>query len=642
MKTLIVDRVKVYQQLIISALQEVATDLETASTGNDALALLEKNIYECICLSMYLDDINGIDLCKKIRKLPSYKYTPIVLLTSESEKELIKRANLAGITDIFLKDKMNELVSFIERFTQINEPIEGDVLYIEDDKSQRVVVNEMFESRGLKVDAYNNAEDAWNAFIKKHYHLVVTDLVLIGEMSGVMLINKIRRIDGAKGKTPILALTAYDDAPRRVSLYHMGIADYVTKPIIEVELMARVNNLIKNQKALEREVYFREHMSSEEMVRHSMKMDAMGKLTGGIAHDYNNMLGVIIGYVELLQEKLSDKPELLKYVKQIEKASQSSINLTHKLLGFARKNETKVQLTNINHEIGEIDEIIRKLLTAGVYLTLDLQEDLWDISVNGTDLENSVMNLIINAKHAMKEKGSLNIITENKVLSRDDADKLALNPGEYVQLSIIDSGYGMSAEIKDRIFDPFFSTKGDRGTGLGLSQVYGFMQRSGGAIAVETSEGHGTKFKLYFPREISIAKVEHKKVVKKSESAHQKLRSVIVVDDNKELADLMNEMLNSSGYESVTANSALEAINKFNNRVYDVMITDIIMPGMNGYELTDQIKSKYPGVKIILTSGYDDKEIPDSQNKEQYSMQLQKPVSRNVLLDCLNDLFISA
>jgi len=642
MKTLIVDRVKVYQQLIISALQEVATDLVTANTGNEALALLEKNAFDCICLSMYLDDINGIDLCKKIRKLPSYKYTPVVLITSENEKELIKQANIAGITDIFVKDKTNELVSFIERFTQINEPIEGEVLYIEDDKSQRVVVNEMFESRGLKVDAFDNAEDAWSAFIKKHYHLVVTDLMLIGEMSGVMLINKIKRIDGAKGKTPILALTAYDDAPRRVSLYHMGIADYVTKPVIEVELMARVNNLINNQKALEREVYFREHMSSEEMVRHSMKMDAMGKLTGGIAHDYNNMLGVIIGYVDLLHERLSDNPELLKYVKQIEKASQSSIKLTHKLLGFARKNETEVQVTNINHEIGEIDEIMRKLLTAGVYLTLDLQEELWGISVNRTDLENSIMNLIINAKHAMEEKGSLNIVTENKALSREDADKLALKPGEYIQLSIIDSGYGMSAETKERIFDPFFSTKGDRGTGLGLSQVYGFMQRSGGVIVVETSEGHGTKFKLFFPREISDAKVEQKKEIKNTENAHQKVRSVIVVDDNKELADLMNEILNSSGYKSETANNALEAINKFSNRVYDVMITDIIMPGMNGYELTDQIKSKYPGVKVIFTSGYDDKEIPDSLNKEQYSMQLQKPVSRSVLLDCLNQLFISA
>jgi len=642
MKTLIVDRVKVYQQLIKTALQEIATDIVTASTGNEALEMLEKNVFECICLSMYLDDINGIDLCKKIRKLPSYKYIPIVLLTSENESELIKQANLAGVTDIFLKDKTNELVSFIERFTQINEPIEGEVLYIEDDKSQRVVVNEMFESRGLKVDAFNNAEDAWSAFIKKHYHLVVTDLVLIGEMSGVMLINKIRRIEGAKGKTPILALTAYDDAPRRVSLYHMGIADYVTKPVIEVELMARVNNLIKNQKALEREVYFREHMSSEEVVRHSMKMDAMGKLTGGIAHDYNNMLGVIIGYVELLEERLNDNPELLKYVKQIEKASQSSIKLTHKLLGFARKNETEVQVTNINREIKEIEDIIRKLLTAGVYLTLDLHEDLWDISVNSTDLENSIMNLIINAKHAMQEKGSLNIVTENTVLNRDDADKLALKPGEYVQLSIIDSGYGMSAEIKERIFDPFFSTKGDKGTGLGLSQVYGFTQRTDGAIAVETSEGHGTKFKLYFPREINAGKVEHKNEVKSTESASQKIRSIIVVDDNKELADLLNEILNNSGYKSETANSALEAINKFKNHVYDVMITDIIMPGMNGYELTDQIKSKYPGVKIIITSGYDDKEIPDTRNIEKYSMQLQKPVSRGVLLDCLNQLLVSA
>jgi len=640
MNTLIVDRVKVYQQLIMSALEEIPTDLITANTGQEALSLVEHEVFDCICLSMQLDDINGIELCKKIRKHESYKYTPIVLLTSDIKKDLIKQANLAGITDIFLKDKINELVSFIERFTQIDEPLTGDILYIEDEKSQRIVVESIFKNRGLNVDAFSNAEQAWDAFINNHYHLVVTDLVLSGGMSGVMLINKIRRIDGVKGKTPILALTAYDDAPRRVSLYHMGIADYVTKPVIEVELIARVNNLIKNQKALDQEKYFREHMSSEDMVRRSMKMDALGKLTGGIAHDYNNMLGVIIGYVDLLTEKLQDKPDLLKYVKQIEKASQNSISLTNKLLGFARKNETETQIININHVITEIEEIMRKILTAGVYLTLEMQDDLWDICVNSTDLENSILNLTINAKHAIGDKGSLNIISKNITLSSEEADRLGLKAGEYVQLTISDSGYGMTAEIKEHIFDPFFSTKGELGTGLGLSQVYGFTQRSHGAIDVVTDEGYGAQFKFYFPREIKVSDVSQKKTEKITDNTAKKDRSVIVVDDNKELADLISEILNSSGYQAETANSAFEALSKFKRHVYDVMITDIIMPGLNGYELSSQINQKYPSVKIIITSGYDDKEIPDKPNNGQYVMRLQKPVSRNTLLDCIDHLFV--
>ena len=641
MKTLIVDRVKLYQQMVISALENTETEVLTASTGQQAISLLKKSVFDCICLSMYLDDINGIDLCKKIRKLDAYKYTPIVLLTSETEKELVKEANNVGITDIFLKDKSDELVSFIERFTQINKAISGEVLYIEDDKAQRMVISSIFENRGLNVDAFSNAEEAWESFINNHYHLIVTDLILGGEMSGVMLINKIRRIDGAKGKTPILALTAYDDAPRRVSLYHMGIADYVTKPVIEVELIARVNNLINNQKAIEQEIYFREHMNSEDIVRRSMKMDALGKLTGGIAHDYNNMLGVIIGYVDLLAEKLGDRPELLKYVKQIEKASESSVKLTNKLLGFARKNEIEVQDTNIHHVINEIEEIIRKVLTAGIYLTLDIQEELWDISVNISDLENSIMNLTINAKHAVGDKGSLNIIAQNILLNSKAADKLALNAGEYVLLNIKDSGKGMNSDIKERIFDPFFTTKGERGSGLGLSQVYGFVQRSHGAIDVDTREDEGTCFKMYFPRKITSIKISKEKERKTTDTTYQKVKSIMVVDDNKELADLISEMLTGAGYKTEVANNASDALKKFKQHVYDVMITDIIMPGMNGYELATQIKEKHPKVKIIVTSGYDDKEVSHAKDAGNYVMRLQKPVSREELLGSIDGLFES-
>ena len=204
------------------------------------------------------------------------------MLTSKSTNDILKQALQSGITDIFLKEKVHELVNFIERFTQINKPISGRVLYIEDKKSQRDLVTAMFKLRKLEVDSFDNAEDAWQAFLKNQYQLVVTDIVLEGEISGVLLINKIRRLEGFKGDIPILAITAFDDTSRRISLYHMGLTDYVTKPIIEEELIARVRNLINNQTALEREVDFRTHLNSEETVRRTLKMEALGKLTSGI------------------------------------------------------------------------------------------------------------------------------------------------------------------------------------------------------------------------------------------------------------------------------------------------------------------------------------------------------------------------
>jgi len=200
MKTLIIDRVKVFKQLIAGILDDSSIEHVFAGTGQEALGLLETDAaYDCICLTLYLDDMDGFELSKKIRKIPVYKYVPIVLLTSENSAEVMKQAINVGITDMFSKNKIHELVNFIERFTQVNQPLSGQVLYIEDQQSQRELVTAMFKQRNLDVDAFDSAEEAWKSFMKKRYHLVVTDIVLAGTVSGVFLINKIRRLDGPKG-----------------------------------------------------------------------------------------------------------------------------------------------------------------------------------------------------------------------------------------------------------------------------------------------------------------------------------------------------------------------------------------------------------------------------------------------------------
>ena len=636
MKTLIVDRVKVFQQLIAGILTDSSIQYTFAATGKQALEILEKENFDCICLALYLDDTDGIELCKNIRSLPQYRHTPIVLLTSESSLEVISRAIKNGITDIFLKNNVNELVNFIKRFTKINKPLSGRVLYIEDQRSQRELVSRMFSQRKLEVDAFATAEEAWQAFIKNNYQLVVTDLVLAGEVSGVLLINKIRRLDGHKGDTPILAITAFDDASRRISLYHMGISDYVTKPIIEEELIARVRNLINNQQALEREQQFREHLSSEETVRRSMKMEAMGKLTGGIAHDYNNMLGVIMGYTDLLKRGLGEKQQkLLGYIQQIDKACKNGVSLTGKLLAFTRKKAARPEIVNLNQMISETKPILEKLLTAGIGITLNLEDDIWNINIDSNDLENALMNLAINAKHAMGQKGSLTIVSSNKNIGKELADQLGLVTGEYVRLSVLDSGCGMNEETQARIFDPFYTTKGDAGTGLGLSQVYGFVQRSQGAISVESKIGEGTLFNLYFPRENKDLSKVRSEVQEKSVHRNRVSESILVVDDEESLADLNAEILRSAGFDVSVANSGDEALEQCTKKDFGLVFTDIIMPGLNGYELTEKIKSDHPQVKIIVTSGYDESVSVTESQQSLYETHLDKPVGRVRLLDAV-------
>lgn len=641
MKTLIIDPAKVFQQLIADVLEGYGIEHAFASTGKESLRLLKKEQFDCICLAMYLDDMDGIQLSQEIRKLPQYKHIPVVLLTSDNNNDVTKSAIRAGITDIFIKEKVYELVNFIERFTQIDKPLSGKILYIEDQKSQRDLVTAMFTNRKLQVDAFDNAKDAWDAFLKNHYHLIVTDLVLGGEISGVLLINKIRRLEDSKGDTPILAVTAFDDNSRRISLYHMGITDYVTKPIIEEELIARVRNLISNQKALEREIHFREHMNSEEMTRHNMKMEALGKLTGGIAHDYNNMLGVIIGYTDLLANKIGDQPQLQRYVEQIHKASSNGALLTEKLLSFTRHKISTADIVNINQLVTDAKPMLEKVLTAGIFLKTNLEEGLWNIFADSNDLENTLLNMCINAKHAMGEKGSLTIATMNIALVRDFADKMGLVTGDYVKLSILDTGSGMDSQTKARIFDPFFSTKGEGGTGLGLSQAYGFIQRSKGSITVESKPGKGTLFNLYFPRYDGEAQLKNESEYNNNISTQGKGYSVLVVDDNQVLAELTTEILLSAGYKTSMAVDAREALNQFKLQKFDVMITDIIMPNLNGYELALKVKSMYPEVKIIITSGYSEEVKHEVNNEELFKYYLEKPVTRDQLLKCVKEILKS-
>ncbi len=617
-------------------LEDTGIEHAFCATGEEALQILDKEKIDCICLALYLDDMDGFELTGRIRIIPEYRHTPIVLLTSKNSDEITQQAISAGITDVFSKDNIHEIANFIARFTEVDKPINGRVLYIEDQKSQRDYIASLLTERSLEVDAFENAEDALKAFLKNHYHLVITDIVRGGDISGVLLINKIRRMEGVKGDTPILAITAFDDNSRRISLYHMGITDYITKPIIREELLARVKNLVKNQKALEREIDFRKHLDSEEAQRRSMKLEALGKLSGGIAHDYNNLLGIIMGYTELLKDETEQQPELANYVEQIEKATDNGVKLTSKLLAFTRKNAAVSETVNLNELLEESKPILEKLLTEGISLNLKLDEDLWTVNIDSSDFENAMINLCLNARHAMENSGVLTIMTANTRLGQNAAIKNGLPVGEYVRVSIKDTGCGMEKEIAEKIFDPFFTTKGEEGTGLGLSQVYGFMQREHGTVRVESKPGKGTLFSLYFPRE--AGDLEEEEAPEAIKEQPQTPRNILVVDDEEVLTELTAEILKTGGHNVMTAYRASDALKILTENDVDIVISDVIMPGMNGFELAEKVKQNWPDIKVILVSGYNEQLESGEKVNDYYDMHLEKPVSSIQLFHSINNV----
>ena len=372
----------------------------------------------------------------------------------------------------------------------------------------------------------------------------------------------------------------------------------------------------------------------EEQLRQSMKMEALGNLTGGVAHDYNNMLGIIIGYTEMLKKAVAGDDRLEKYIHAISRASERGAALTRKLLAFSRQSASTETPVNLNRLISDEQDFLVKTLTASIDLQLELAPDLWDSWLDAGDLEDAIINLCINAKHAMHDKGELRIRTRNVVLEADQAAQAGVAPGEYVELEICDNGVGMTADVREHIFDPFFSTKGEEGTGLGLSQVYGFVQRSNGAVLVHSEPGRGSCFTLLFPR-YQGAVTDETEPASTSPARTDGSARIMVVDDEPDLRDLYRELLEAEGYEVVVAENASQVLASLQQQSVDILISDIIMPDRDGVELAAEVRRLYPHIKIQLISGYNAKlsDLPDRDIGI-----LQKPLRAEDLLERIREL----
>jgi len=374
-----------------------------------------------------------------------------------------------------------------------------------------------------------------------------------------------------------------------------------------------------------------EEKEHQEQMRRAQKMEAMGKLTGGIAHDYNNMLGVILGYAELLQMQVSANPKQSMYIESILRAAERAKKLTNSLLKFSRRKETEAEAVDINQLLREDEDMLSKTLTARVELQLELSDSLWPVYIDSGDLEDAILNMAINAMHAMSNDGVLTISTRNSRLDQAEARILGLDAGDFVCLELADTGSGMDEETVARIFDPFFSTKGDQGTGLGLSQVYGFVQRSQGSIRVISEPGAGTQFLLYFPRYHEAVRLPDKSP-DNGISDYSGSETILVVDDEYALRSLAEEILSLHGYRVLQAQDGNDALQLLEHHHVDLILSDVIMPGMNGYQLAQQVREKYPAIKIQMVSGFNSMEEEAEIDERLHKDQMSKPFNAEQLL----------
>jgi signal transduction histidine kinase/CheY-like chemotaxis protein len=376
-----------------------------------------------------------------------------------------------------------------------------------------------------------------------------------------------------------------------------------------------------------------ERKQTEEALRRSQKMDAIGQLTGGIAHDFNNILSIILGNLSLLERHIDADEKTSKRLDTIKHTAQRAVNLTKQLLNFARNEAGNIELTDINNSIEHMHNLISQSLTPKIEVEYGLAENLWQTEIDRGDFEGALLNLILNARDAMTDKGKLIIETRNTSL---DKEFCSLNPaavaGDYVELAVSDSGEGIAQEYQEKIFDPFFTTKEQgKGTGLGLAMVFGFVKRSAGSIKVYSEQGIGTTFRLYLPRatcEDSVIESSASQV----EAMPAGKEAILIVDDETALLELVEESLQILGYTIYRASRGKQALEMLAQHPdIELMFSDVVMPDINGYELAEMAIAEYPGLKILLTSGYTELAIAHNGQARFNEHMLSKPYSQSEL-----------
>jgi PAS domain S-box-containing protein len=370
----------------------------------------------------------------------------------------------------------------------------------------------------------------------------------------------------------------------------------------------------------------------EGALRQAQKMEAIGQLTGGIAHDFNNFLTSIIGNLDLMALKIADGPAVIERLRAAAlQGALRAAGLTRQLLAFSRRQMLQPKAIDANALVSGMSDMIQRTIGERIRVILDLEPGIWPVSTDANQLESALLNLAINARDACPDGGELVFRTKNTVVDASESPDPDVAPGSYVVLSVSDTGVGMTPEVVARAFDPFFTTKGvGKGSGLGLSQVYGFVKQSGGHVTLSSALGVGTTVALYLPRERHHE--DNDQEDSPSTETAKTGERILVVEDEPLVREVSTQILESLGYRVVAAANATEAMALVEGEThFDMIVTDVGLPGINGVQLVDMILQRRPGLKVVFVTGYGQNAIIDSANLPAGVGLLNKPFNTSSL-----------
>ncbi|PVE22107.1 hybrid sensor histidine kinase/response regulator [Microvirga sp. KLBC 81] len=638
-------------------------EIVTADCGEAALRHVLKHDFAVILLDVQMPRLDGYEVAGLIRNRSRSSRVPILFLTAFNKDDMhVFRGYSAGAVDyvfkpiepLILRSKVDVFVDLYRKTEEIRR--QGE------EERRLLMENLRVRSEKLKTEQALRRREEHQSIVLESLPIALYTASVQEDHRQLHFTNEsIERITGFPPKAFLQSPDFWssrlhpDDRERvltqlqeltdqgAVTLeYRWTCADGTERFFLDQTM------LMRDDEGRPREFFgmwfdITERKQMEQNLLHASKLEAVGRLTGGIAHDFNNMLSVVIGNLDLLQKAIKGNAKAETRVRMAMEGAQRCADLTHRLLAFSRRQPLQVSVIDVGALMPGLLELMRRTLGERINVSLDVANDVYPIEVDRAQLEAALLNLAVNARDAMPEGGDLSISVGTQALD----DGKVENPGDYVVISVRDTGIGMSPEVLQRVFEPFFTTKeSGKGTGLGLSMVYGFVQQSHGHVEIDSAPNQGTTIRIFLPRADGVAESLNEKqtVFAKPFGEGQ---TVLVVEDNPAVRQVAISTLHSLGFDVVEAETGDEAaqVLKTNDHVR-LVLSDVRMPGgLSGIDLARFIKSEKPGVHVLLTTGYVDSEemiedvellykpyrATDLAEKIQALLEKAKPLARNVV-----------
>jgi signal transduction histidine kinase len=475
------------------------------------------------------------------------------------------------------------------------------ILVVDDEEKIRKSLSGLLHDNGYDVMTAGSGSECLEILSSQHIDLVILDIVM-PEMSGIDVLKKIKE----KNKdTEVIMISGYADKEKAIAIFRLNAYDLIEKPFESKEMLNTISHCLNHLGLREEtEKKNQELKELESQICHAQKMEAIGTLTGGIAHEFNNLLTTIIGYGKLLQEEMNKDP-LQHYIDRILASSERASELVKSLLAFSREQIIDPRPVKLNGIIKGVEIFLMKVIGEDIGLMTTFKDEDVIVMVDSVQIEQVLINLATNARDAMPDGGRLTISTE---LVELDGKYLKTNnyveAGKYALISVMDTGAGMDDKAKERIFEPFFTTKEfGKGTGLGLSIVYRIIEQHNGYINVYSKIGEGTEFKIYLPvNKSSIEEIRHADITSPTGGTE----TILLAEDNEKVRKFTKKILQKLGYKVLEAVDGEDAINKFieDKDKIQLLIFDLIMPKKNGKKAYEEIRKVRPDIEVLFTSGY--------------------------------------